>query len=512
MVCSLFGLMLMPVSPPTATPLGNWGFVLASAILIGGFIGGHGLLKRGHRVSNDELYALCIAALLMNAVMEYLAGGRDTPWHSFYFICVLFTAAIHPPRRALAYLPLYFLASTSTAFYGAGWSTAETGEVWLEMLVTTGVAILAIIVMDGVRRDRATLSQEGDEARHLAHIDPLTSLGNRRALMNELEREMPTETCPLSLALYDLDGFKSYNDSYGHVAGDALLQRLAERLDRAVGDDGHAFRMGGDEFCVTTRLPTAEAEALILRAHAALTDAGEGFRIDASYGWTCSTDSATSASDILREADRGMYARKTLSRVSAGTQSTDVLLSALAERSAELGAHVHDVKDLCEQVADELQLWPEEKAPLLQAASLHDVGKVAVPDSILDKPGPLTDDEWDFMRTHTIVGERILNAAPALADAARIVRSTHERYDGWGYPDGLSGEEIPLGARIIAVCDAFDAMVSPRPYRTPVSESEAVEELTRCSGSQFDPHVVEAFIAVHAAAASPPADDLAPRH
>jgi diguanylate cyclase (GGDEF)-like protein len=507
MVCAVFGIALIPLSPPSASPLGDWGYTVAAAVLLGSLIGGHGLLKRGHRVTNDELYCLCIAALAMNALMEYLAGGRDTPWHAFYFIAVLYTSAVHPPRRALAYLPLYLVATVSTAFHGQGWSAAETGEVSLEILVTTGVALLTIVVMDGVRGDRAALAQEGTEARHLAHVDPLTGLGNRRALMAELEIEVPTEAKPLSLALYDLDGFKSYNDSFGHVAGDVLLQRLADRLNEAVTPDGHAFRMGGDEFCITTRLPQPEAEALVLRGHAALTDTGEGFRIDASYGWTSVTDAKTSSSDILRSADRGMYARKTLSRVSAGTQTTDVLLSALAERSAELGAHVHDVRHLCDTVADELDLWPEEKAPLLQAASLHDVGKVAIPDSILDKPGPLTDDEWDLMRTHTIVGERILCAAPALTDAAKIVRSTHERYDGWGYPDALAGEEIPLGARIIAVCDAYDAMVSPRPYRTPVSPQEAIEELTRCSGTQFDPRVVEAFRAVHAK--RPAADDLA---
>ena len=325
--------------------------------------------------------------------------------------------------------------------------------------------------------------------------------------MTELETAVPTEARPLALALYDLDGFKSYNDSFGHVAGDHLLQRLADRLRAAAGTDGEVFRMGGDEFCLTTRLPAAEAEALILRAHAALTDAGEGFSVDASFGWTTVDDETTTPSDILRAADRGMYARKTLSRVSAGTQTTDVLLSALAERSEALGNHVHDVRELCDAVADQLGLWPEEKAPLLQAASLHDVGKVAIPDSILEKPGPLSDEEWDFMHKHTIIGERILMAAPALGDAARIVRSTHERWDGWGYPDCLAGEQIPLGARVIEVCDAFDAMVSPRPYRTPVSEQEAVEELRRCSGTQFDPRVVDAFLAVRDA--GPVADDLA---
>jgi diguanylate cyclase (GGDEF)-like protein len=354
-----------------------------------------------------------------------------------------------------------------------------------------------MVVMEGVRNQRIALTQEGDEARHLANIDPLTNLGNRRALMTELDREVPTPARPLALALYDLDGFKSYNDSFGHVAGDSLLVRLAESLRASLDGKGHAFRMGGDEFCVTTRLPVPEAEALILTAREALTERAEHFRIEASYGWTHVT-APQSPSDILRAADRGMYARKTLSRASAGRQTTDVLLSALAERSADLGNHVHDVRDLCTTVADELRLWPEEIAPLLQAASLHDVGKVAIPDAILDKPGPLNDEEWEFMRRHTIVGERILSAAPALTEAAKIVRSTHERWDGWGYPDGLSGEDIPLGARVIAVCDAYDAMVSPRPYRSQVTPQEAVTELQNCSGTQFDPHVVEAFTAVHA--------------
>jgi diguanylate cyclase (GGDEF)-like protein len=481
MASSAFALLLVALSPPSASPLGEYGWVLAGAIFAGGLAAGYGLLRRGLRTGNNELYAMSFAAIDLNALMEYLAGGHDTPWHNFYLIAVLFTAAIHPPRRVAAFLAAYVVAATSSAFHSGGWTHVEAGEAGLEILVTLGIAVLTVVVMDGVRQQRTTLTEEGEHARYLAHVDPLTNLGNRRALMLELENAQPTGKEPLALALYDLDGFKSYNDSYGHVAGDALLQRLAERLKQAAGQDGHAFRMGGDEFCLTTRLPKLEAEALILRAHSALTDGGEGFSIDASYGWTQVTDAVTTPSDILRNADRGMYARKTLSRVSAGRQTTDVLLSALGERSAELGAHVHDVRDLCEAVADRLGLWPEEKAPLLQAASLHDVGKVAIPDAILDKPGPLEEEEWEFMRRHT------------------IVRSSHERWDGWGYPDGLKGDVIPLGSRIIAVCDAFDAMVSPRPYRTPVTADDAVVELIRCSGTQFDPRVVDAFRAVHAA-------------
>ena len=138
----------------------------------------------------------------------------------------------------------------------------------------------------------------------------------------------------------------------------------------------------------------------------------------------------------------------------------------------------------------------EELDDMAQAAELHDVGKIAIPDAILAKSGPLDETEWGFMRRHTIIGERILLAAPALRSVARLVRSSHERWDGAGYPDGLCGEEIPLGARVVAACDAFDAMTTNRPYRHRIGEPAALEELRRCAGTQFDPRVVAAFARV----------------
>jgi HD-GYP domain-containing protein (c-di-GMP phosphodiesterase class II) len=137
----------------------------------------------------------------------------------------------------------------------------------------------------------------------------------------------------------------------------------------------------------------------------------------------------------------------------------------------------------------------EQRTAVRQAAALHDIGKAAVPDAILNKPGPLSEDEWVFMRRHTVIGERIMQAAPALAAAAPLVRSSHERFDGAGYPDALAGREIPLGASVIAVCDAYDAMVSDRPYRAALTHAEALAELQRCAGTQFDPAVVRAFVA-----------------
>jgi len=188
-----------------------------------------------------------------------------------------------------------------------------------------------------------------------------------------------------------------------------------------------------------------------------------------------------------------MYRHKSRGRASAGRQSTDVLLQVLSERHPDLHAHLSDVSVLAREVAGRLGLSDREQELTALAAELHDVGKVAIPDAILEKPGPLDEAEWSFMKRHTVVGERIIEAAPALTDVAPIVRASHERIDGSGYPDGRRGDEIPLPARIVAVCDAYDAMRSRRAYKEPLSMAEALAELRRHSGTQFDPLIVEVF-------------------
>ena len=172
-----------------------------------------------------------------------------------------------------------------------------------------------------------------------------------------------------------------------------------------------------------------------------------------------------------------------------------MLLKVLSEREPELLEHSTDVMALARGVARRLGLSIEERDNVARAAELHDIGKMAIPDAILNKPGPLDEREWRFMRRHTIIGEDILNVAPALQPVAALVRASHERWDGNGYPDGTAGDEIPQGARIVAVCDAFSAMVQERPYQRGLSVWEAVEEIVRCAGTNFDPDVVEAFAA-----------------
>jgi HD-GYP domain-containing protein (c-di-GMP phosphodiesterase class II) len=196
-----------------------------------------------------------------------------------------------------------------------------------------------------------------------------------------------------------------------------------------------------------------------------------------------------------------MYDHKDSRRGSPRRQARDLLLAVLKEREPELEEHVDDVGTLAVAVARQMGLEGEALDEIGRGAELHDIGKVAVPDTILHKPGPLDDVEWQIMRQHTVVGERILAAAPALRPVSKVVRSSHERWDGRGYPDGLAGDEIPLGSRIIAVCDAFDAMRQSRPYAASMSEAEALAELECGAGSQFDPAVVVAFVAIVAAGA-----------
>lgn len=213
--------------------------------------------------------------------------------------------------------------------------------------------------------------------------------------------------------------------------------------------------------------------------------------MDASCGIVRIPDEAGNASEAMLIADRRMYREKGQIGTRAEQQTHEVLLRVLSERESTLGPHLEGVGRLAELLARELDLEAEDLDVICRAAELHDVGKIAIPEAVLSKPGPLDEEEWNPIRRHTLIGERILGAAPALAGVGELVRSSHERWDGGGYPDHLSEEDIPLGARVIAVCDAYDAMTHGRPYKPARSHSDALAELRHCAGSQFDPSVVE---------------------
>ena len=368
--------------------------------------------------------------------------------------------------------------------------------------LAVALATLAIAAV-GVR---ATLTYR-ENARMLrretrnAVTDTLTGLGNRRRLIDELELafERSTSGAPATLVFFDLDGFKRYNDSFGHGAGDALLRRLGGALAASVAGDGEAYRLGGDEFCVLLDGSYDREHPLVAGARSALAERGSGFTVTASCGVVGVPADAHGVSEALNLADERMYADKSAgggsSRARAQTvlMQQSVLMQLLNEREPSLREHVCDVGLMAVAIGRRFVLNSERLDELRRAAELHDLGKLAIPDRILNKPGALSDSEWRLMRQHTLIGERILNAAPALRPVARLVRSSHERWDGAGYPDGLAGDQIPLGSRIIAACDAYDAIVSERPYDPARSVEEALAELRRHAGTQFDIGVVGAL-------------------
>jgi two-component system cell cycle response regulator len=362
--------------------------------------------------------------------------------------------------------------------------------------------VLAVLTITGaVVRMGLTFSENlalVDRSRHEALTDTLTGLGNRRQLLLALGDvlQSASKRTPWALLLFDLNGFKRYNDTFGHPMGDALLARLGAKLAEAALPEGRAYRLGGDEFCVLTRLDQRSADAVSAAAVTALSERGQAFDITTAAGCVMLPEEAQESAMALQIVDERLYADKRSRRPSdAPDQLRNVLLQVMAEREPGLHEHLHEVSVLARALARRMEVTGEDLEITVRAAELHDVGKIAVPDAILQKQSALEPGERAIVERHCEVGERILAVAPAMGPVARLVRASHERYDGRGYPDGRSGEEIPLGARIIAVCDAFHAMTRDRPYHSGMTVAEAIAELRREAGRQFDPKVVRVFCA-----------------
>jgi two-component system, cell cycle response regulator len=483
----------------------NLAYPLADLVLLGVIVGA--LASTGWQLDRTWMLLFAGVATFWLADSLYLVGNAngtyapgswfDAGWWLGLFL--IGTAAWQPARPAAEAAADERLRRivVPLCFGAGGLGLLVYGCLGGLNVVAVGLAAASLLAV--MARTMLTFGENVTmlrTSRHEAQTDALTGLGNRRALARVLERELPRATPgePLVLVLFDLDGFKHYNDTFGHPAGDALLVRLGAALSAFLAGRGVAFRMGGDEFCALLEPGGQPVQPLVVGAAAALSEHGEGFEIGCSYGAIELPAEAGDVAEALRIADQRMYAQKNAGRMSASRQSKDVLLRALAERNPQLRDHLSGVAALAEATALRLQLGHEEVEQIRHAAELHDVGKVAVPDAILSKPGALDEDEWAFIRRHTLIGERIVAAAPALTRVAALVRSSHERWDGAGYPDRLAGESIPLGARIVAVADAFDAMTSARPYSLPRTPDAAMDELRRCAGTQFDARVVEAFV------------------
>jgi diguanylate cyclase (GGDEF)-like protein len=443
------------------------------------------------RSPHPERVSVCaiLVTLGLLATGVALSGGPHSPALPWLVLPAGMVAARFRPHVVVAGLVLTVLVILTVTL---GLDPRATIDNPVPVIAT--LALLTAVVSIVWALETAELHNRDE-----AILDPLTGLANRRQLSEDMAAVWSgvTPERPVRLLMFDLDGFKAYNDTFGHPGGDLLLSRLSRAFKAAVGSHGRAYRLGGDEFCAL--LWGDCGEGMVEACMRALSEEGDGFSITSSFGSVLLPQETADPEQALQLADQRMYAYKDSSRPSAGRQTRDLALQILAVHAPELHVHSSHVATLVAGVARRLGLCDQEYADAVHAAELHDIGKVAIPYAVLQKPGPLDEQEWELMRRHPSIGAAVLSAAPALARVAEIVRATHECHDGSGYPRGLAGDAIPLASRIVFVCDSFDAMISERPFAPAKSEAQALAELRSCAGLQFDPHVVDAFIAEHLA-------------
>ena len=340
------------------------------------------------------------------------------------------------------------------------------------------------------------LAVQNEQVLYLSHHDQLTGLYNRRFYEIELKRLEETKDLPLTMLMGDVNGLKLINDSFGHAMGDALLKKVAEIIKKGCRDDDILFRSGGDEFVIL--LPNAEAfeaERLIKRiTELSLLEKVGPIAISISFGYETKNNEEDKIQDVFKRAEEHMYNNKLSESLSVRKKTVDLIIKTLYEKNEKLEEHAQRVSKLCERMGEVLGLFDYQIKELKTVGLLHDIGKIAISETILNKPSKLTDQEWKEIKRHPEIGYRILKTDTNFSKMAEYVLAHHERWDGKGYPRGLKGSEIPYESRIIAIADAYDAMVSERLYSDAISQEDALFELEKNAGIQFDPKLVNVFI------------------
>ena len=325
--------------------------------------------------------------------------------------------------------------------------------------------------------------------------DPLTGLYDRSFAIEALRMFVESNVLPLSVALGDVNGLKTINESLGYHAGDELLIRIAHvLLDNCRGDDVVTRWNDGEFMLLLPKASQAVAQQVIKRLQAKLNDiCGDAHNI-VTFGYATSDIESRPAEDLIREAEKWIFQKKLLIDQSHRSSIIRLFLSMLHEKNAETQEHSDRMASDCRRIAKILRLSDEMVDDLILLSMLHDIGKIGIPDAILNKPAALTPEERRIINSHPEIGCRIAQIVPELKQVAGYILAHHERWDGTGYPKGLRGEEIPLASRIISVVDAFDVMVTGRNYQAPRTKEEAIAELKRCAGTQFDTDIVEVYL------------------
>lgn len=342
-----------------------------------------------------------------------------------------------------------------------------------------------------------TVKKRGEETLlYQSNHDYLTGLYNRRFFEEEVKRLDTARNLPITIIMGDVNGLKLINDSFGHATGDELLKRTAEVIRQECRSDDIIARLGGDEFVIIlTRTDAVIAEQIVDRLTARAMDEKIGsIEMSISFGYETKQKPEESIQEILTGAENQMYRRKLYKSSSMRSKTVDLIMKTLFEKSNREMMHSKRVSEFCEQIAGYVYSDSDTISRIKTAGLMHDIGKIGIEENILNKTDRLNNDEWKEMKKHPEIGWRILSSADEFSELANFILEHQERWDGRGYPNGLKGEEISMAARIIALADSYDAMTSERSYRKALSGEEAVIEIKKCSGTQFDPDIAIIFL------------------
>jgi diguanylate cyclase (GGDEF)-like protein/PAS domain S-box-containing protein len=372
----------------------------------------------------------------------------------------------------------------------------KNGELrWITETVTT-------IIHEGERAtlgnfmDITDLKETEEKLKYLSFHDTLTGLYNRTYFEEEIKRLSTARQLPLSIIVGDVNGLKFVNDAFGHHEGDRLLKRAADVIKESCRTEDIICRWGGDEFSILLpRTGKKDAEEICVRIKDACSKAKEKpTPLSISLGTATKEEMNQNVWDILKEAEDRMYHHKFLERKSIRSSLIKFLQKSLAEKAGETEKHISRLCDYSLEIGKRINLSIDELNKLILLSSLHDIGKIAIPENILNKPGNLTTEDWEIIKKHSEIGYRIVQSIPELKHISAEILAHHERWDGYGYPQRLKGKEIPILARILAIVNAYDFMVNGRVNRNKISKTQAIEELKRSAGERYDPELVDFFI------------------